>query len=223
LPAYLLVNFTIPGATVQNLIILPDVPLTVTGDAIGSDGTFVRASVVSGVVLIVVTTVVILTIFCAGVVRIAPLRPRDRGAGGAGHREERGRGGYPSRPGRGYHPLHSFFRKGVTPHGTIPERAQPPTQNALCRETRIEPVMPDTDFSSREVFGLLLSLVICLSMLVFLIFIVTPDCANLEVTSGGTARCEMESGAYLFGAAFVAIALYAGYRICRVLFPGWSG
>lgn len=79
--------------------------------------------------------------------------------------------------------------------------------------------MPDADFSSREVFGYLLCLVICLSMLVFLVFIVVPDCANLKVTSGGTADCEMEGGAYLFGAAFAAIGLYAGYRLGRILFP----
>jgi hypothetical protein len=83
--------------------------------------------------------------------------------------------------------------------------------------------MPDTDFAFREVFGYLLCLVICLSMLVFLVFIVTPDCANLAVTSGGTARCEMGSGAYLFGAAFAVIALYVGYKLCRILFPARFG
>jgi hypothetical protein len=63
------VNFTFPGATVENLIILPDVPLTVTGDAIGFDGA--SASVVFVVAGRVVATVVILTIFCAGVTGIA--------------------------------------------------------------------------------------------------------------------------------------------------------
>lgn len=83
--------------------------------------------------------------------------------------------------------------------------------------------MPDTDFAFREVFGYLLCLVICLSMLVFLVFIVAPDCANLAVTSGGTESCEMGSGAYLFGLAFAAIALYAGYKMCRILFPARFG
>jgi hypothetical protein len=60
-------------------------------------------------------------------------------------------------------------------------------------------------------------------MLVFLVFIVTPDCANLAVTSGGTETCEMGSGLYLFGLAFTVIALYAGYKMCRIVFPVWSG
>lgn len=83
--------------------------------------------------------------------------------------------------------------------------------------------MPDTDFAFRNVFGYLLCLVICLSMLVFLVFIVTPDCENLAVTSGGTETCETGSGLYLFGLAFTAIALYTGYRMCRLLFPVWTG
>ena len=83
--------------------------------------------------------------------------------------------------------------------------------------------MPDPDFASRDVFGYLLCLVISLSMLIFLVFIVMPDCANVAVTSGGTASCEMGSGTYLFGAAFVVIALYAGSKICRILFPARFG
>jgi hypothetical protein len=83
--------------------------------------------------------------------------------------------------------------------------------------------MPDPAFSSSELFGYLLCLVICLSMLVFLFLIIAPDCANLDASSGGTASCEMESGAYLFGTAFVGIALYAGYRIGRILFPARFG
>ena len=83
--------------------------------------------------------------------------------------------------------------------------------------------MPDTDSSSRDVFGYLLCLVIALAMLIFLVIVVTPNCANVAVTSGGTASCEMGSGTYLFGAAFVAVALYAGYKICRILFPARFG
>lgn len=83
--------------------------------------------------------------------------------------------------------------------------------------------MPGADISSREVFGYLLCLVICLSMLVFLLFIVAPDCADLEAGSGGTASCEMGSGVYLFGAVFFVIALYAGYRLGRILFPARAG
>jgi hypothetical protein len=79
--------------------------------------------------------------------------------------------------------------------------------------------MPDTDADFRDVIACTLCLVISLSMLVFLVFIVTPDCANLAVKSGGNASCEMGSGAYLFGAAFVIIALYAGYMLSRILFP----
>lgn len=83
--------------------------------------------------------------------------------------------------------------------------------------------MPVSDVSSREVFGYLLVLVICLSMLVFLFLVIAPACANLAVVSGGTASCEMGSGAFLFGDAFVLIALYAGYRLCRILLPARFG
>lgn len=83
--------------------------------------------------------------------------------------------------------------------------------------------MPDTDSSSRDVFGYLLCLVIALSMLIFLVLIVTPNCAHVAVTSGGTASCEMGSGTYLFGAAFVAVAVYSGYKIGRILFPARFG
>jgi len=66
-----MVNFTIPGATVKNLHILPDVPLTVTGDGIGFDGITVGAVVILVVNGFVVTTLVIVTIFCAAVVGTA--------------------------------------------------------------------------------------------------------------------------------------------------------
>ena len=79
--------------------------------------------------------------------------------------------------------------------------------------------MPETDIASKDVFGYLLCLVLSLSMLIFLVFIVIPDCADLAVASGGSARCETGSNMYLFGAAFAAVVLYAGYTICRILFP----
>jgi len=79
--------------------------------------------------------------------------------------------------------------------------------------------MPDTDSTFRDVFGYLLCIIIALSMLVYLFLIVTPDCANLMITSSGTARCEMGQGLYVFSAAFIAVTLYAGYKMCRILFP----
>jgi hypothetical protein len=80
---------------------------------------------------------------------------------------------------------------------------------------------PDTAF--RDVFGYLLCLVISLAMLAYLCLYIAPACAELAATSGGTARCGLEAGAYVSGAAFVVIALYAGYRLCRILFPARSG
>jgi hypothetical protein len=79
--------------------------------------------------------------------------------------------------------------------------------------------MPSTDFSTRDVFSYLLCLNIALSMLVYLGIFVIPDCANLVITGGGPACCEMGSGMYLFEAAFIAVALYSGYKMSRILFP----
>jgi hypothetical protein len=79
--------------------------------------------------------------------------------------------------------------------------------------------MPDTDSTFRDVFGYLLCTIISLSMLVYLFLIVTPDCADLTITSGGTARCEMGPGLYWFSAAFIAITVYAVSKMCRILFP----
>lgn len=83
--------------------------------------------------------------------------------------------------------------------------------------------MPDTDSASRDIFVSLLCLPIALSMLFILVLIVMPDCADLAVASGGTARCEMGSGAYLSGTAFAAAGLYAGYKMGRMLFPARFG
>ena len=82
---------------------------------------------------------------------------------------------------------------------------------------------PGAGTTFTDVFGYLLCLVISLAMLAYLGLYIAPACAELAVTSGGTVRCEMETGAYVFGAAFVMIALYAGYRMCRILFPARSG
>jgi hypothetical protein len=83
--------------------------------------------------------------------------------------------------------------------------------------------MPSVDFSARDVFGCLLCLIISLSMLIYLVFFVTPDYVNLVITGSGSARCDMGRGMYLFGAVFIAVALYSGYKMSRILFPARFG
>ncbi len=56
-------------------------------------------------------------------------------------------------------------------------------------------------------------------MLVYLFLIVLPGCSDLTIASSGITNCELSGSAYLFGIAFVAVALYAGYRMSRILFP----
>jgi len=80
-------------------------------------------------------------------------------------------------------------------------------------------VTPAAGTSFQGVSGYLLCMVISLSMIAYLFLYIAPSCAELAVTSGGTASCRMEPGAYLSGAAFVAIVLYAGYHLSRILFP----
>jgi len=84
-------------------------------------------------------------------------------------------------------------------------------------------MIPGTGTAFRDVFGYLLCFVISLAMLAYLGLYIAPACAELAATSGGTVRCELEPGVYVFGAAFVVIALYAGYRMCRILFPARTG
>jgi hypothetical protein len=43
-------------------------------------------------------------------------------------------------------------------------------------------------------------------MLVYLVLFISPDCANLVIIGGGSARCDMGRGMFLFGAAFIAVA-----------------
>lgn len=102
-------------------------------------------------------------------------------------------------------------------------REPPPTQTPLTRHNPLLPMTPGTGTAFRDVFGYLLCIIISLSMLACLGLYIAPACAELAATSGGTARCELETGAYIFGAAFVVITLYAGYRMCRILFPARSG
>ena len=64
-----------------------------------------------------------------------------------------------------------------------------------------------------------LVIVISVSVL-FLLFVIIPSgCANIIEATGGKTQCYLESGAYLFGAAFVVILLYAGFNLFRMLFP----
>lgn len=84
--------------------------------------------------------------------------------------------------------------------------------------------MPGTGGSRDQVSGPLRCRVICLPVRVALVFMGSPGFAQTRPPRGrGIASCGMGSGAYLFGAAFAAIALYAGFRLCRLLFPAWSG
>jgi hypothetical protein len=60
-----MVNFTMPGPSVRNRKIFPDVPLTVSGDATGFDSAVVGAGVfVSEGIVLVVAIVVTVPGFC---------------------------------------------------------------------------------------------------------------------------------------------------------------
>ena len=57
------------------------------------------------------------------------------------------------------------------------------------------------------------------ALLVYLFVIVPSACAEALRTSRGMTSCGLEPGAYVFGAVFVLLALYAGYDLFAVLFP----
>ena len=105
--------------------------------------------------------------------------------------------------------------------GTGNAQALPPhpTHTPLSRKNPYLPVTLAASTDFQGVSGYLLCMVISLSMIAYLFLYIAPSCAGLAVTSGGIASCRMEPGAYVFGAAFVAIVLYAGYHMSRILFP----
>ena len=62
-------------------------------------------------------------------------------------------------------------------------------------------------------------IVISLSVL-FLLFVIIPfNCANIVDAAHGETTCHLEPAAYLFGAVFVVILLYAGFNLFSMLFP----
>ena len=103
--------------------------------------------------------------------------------------------------------------------GNAPALPSHPTHTPLSPKNPFLPVTPAASTDFQGVSGYLLCMVISLSMIAYLFLYIAPSCAGLAVTSGGIASCRMEPGAYVFGAAFVAIVLYAGYHMSRILFP----
>jgi len=80
--------------------------------------------------------------------------------------------------------------------------------------------MPDTALPSLWVI-MANTVVIVLSIAVlFLLFVIIPsDCASMSEATGGKTSCGLQPGAYLFGAVFVVLLVYAGFNLFRMLFP----
>jgi hypothetical protein len=80
--------------------------------------------------------------------------------------------------------------------------------------------MPDTPLPSLWVIiGHTLAMVISLSVLFFLFVIIPSGCVSINEATAGKTSCGLEPGAYLFGAVFVVIVVYAGFNLFRMLFP----
>ena len=68
--------------------------------------------------------------------------------------------------------------------------------------------VPSPEF--QDVFGHLFVMIIPLSMIAFIFVHIASRCAELVVLTRGDASCEPGTGAYLSGAAFLLITVYAG-------------
>jgi hypothetical protein len=69
------------------------------------------------------------------------------------------------------------------------------------------------------IMGNTLVFVMSISVLFFHFVIIPSGCANMIEAAAGKTSCNLEPGAYLFGAVFVVISLYAGFNLFRMLFP----
>jgi hypothetical protein len=80
--------------------------------------------------------------------------------------------------------------------------------------------MPDTTPPPFwAILGNTLVIVMSIAVLFFLFVIIPSDCAGISEATGGNTSCNLEPGAYLFGAVFVVILSYAGFNLFRMLFP----
>jgi hypothetical protein len=71
---------------------------------------------------------------------------------------------------------------------------------------------------SWEVFAYALTFTVALVMLAYLVFVVPVLCGRIVVESNGEYVCDIWTGWYIFTAAFVIMAVYAGYNLylrCR--------
>jgi hypothetical protein len=62
-------------------------------------------------------------------------------------------------------------------------------------------------------------IVLSIAVLFFLFFIITSDCAGISEAIGGKTSCSLGPGAYLSGAIFVVLLVYAGFSLFQMLFP----
>jgi len=69
------------------------------------------------------------------------------------------------------------------------------------------------------ILGNTLVIVMSIAVLIFLFVIIPTDCAGISEATGGKTSCGLEPGAYLFGAVFVVLLVYAGFNLFRMLFP----
>ena len=69
------------------------------------------------------------------------------------------------------------------------------------------------------VIGNTLVMVMSMAVLFFLFVIIPSGCANISEATAGKTSCGPGPGAYLSGAVFVVLLFYAGFNLCRMLFP----
>jgi hypothetical protein len=61
-------------------------------------------------------------------------------------------------------------------------------------------------------------MVMSIAVLFFLFFIITSDCAGTSAAACGKTPYSPGPGAYLSGAIFVVLLVYAGFSLFRILF-----
>ena len=62
-------------------------------------------------------------------------------------------------------------------------------------------------------------MVLSIAVLFFLFYIITSGCAGISEAIGRKTSCSPGPGAYLSGAIFVVLLVYAGFGLFRMLFP----
>jgi hypothetical protein len=62
-------------------------------------------------------------------------------------------------------------------------------------------------------------IVLSIAVLLFLFVAIPSGCASIIEATPGKIQCHLGAGAYLSGAIFVVLLVYAGFSLFRMLFP----